>query len=76
MLWWIIWISKKINHFYYWNVECIEYQNAVYETTYTSVGLNARPVEEKIFRCSISTVPLIVGGEKARPKEFPHMVIW
>lgn len=46
----------------------------MYETVYSRVGLNGSPVEEKIFRCSISTVPLIVGGEKAQAKEFPHMV--
>lgn len=56
-------------------IECVEYQDAVYEKVYSSVGLNEPPVEQKIFRCSISTVPLIVGGEKAQSKEFPHMVI-
>lgn len=56
-------------------IECIEYQDAVYEKTYSPMGLNQPPIEQKIFRCSISTVPLIVGGEKAQSKEFPHMVI-
>lgn len=32
--------------------------------------------EYGILRCSITTVPLIVGGESALPKEFPHMVIF
>lgn len=30
---------------------------------------------QRVFRCAIATVPLIVGGEKALAKEFPHMVI-
>lgn len=56
-------------------IECVEYQDAVNERVYSSVGLSGSPpIEQKIFRCSISTVPLIVGGENALPKEFPHMV--
>lgn len=55
-------------------IECVEYQDAVYERVYSSVGLSGPPIEQKIFRCSISTVPLIVGGENALAKEFPHMV--
>lgn len=54
-------------------LECKEYQNAVYETVYVSVGLEQ--VERKVFRCNIADVPLIIGGTTARPKEFPHMVI-
>lgn len=54
--------------------ECVEYQDAVNERVYSSVGLNTPPIEQKVFRCSIATVPLIVGGENALPKEFPHMV--
>lgn len=45
------------------HTECIEYQEPVYERVTTSVGFNSKPVEKKIFRCSISYVPLIVGGE-------------
>lgn len=56
-------------------IECVEYQDAVYERIYSTVGLNGPNTEQKVFRCSISTVPLIVGGEKAQSKEFPHMVI-
>lgn len=57
-------------------IECVEYQNAVYESTFSTMGLNEPPIEQKIFRCSFSSVPLIVGGEKAQSKEFPHMVNW
>lgn len=56
-------------------IECMEYQDAVYERVYNMVGLSGPPIEQKVFRCSISTVPLIVGGENALAKEFPHMVI-
>lgn len=56
-------------------IECVEYQDAVYERVYSSVGFSRPPIEQKVFRCAISTVPLIVGGENASPKEFPHMVI-
>lgn len=55
-------------------IECAEYQDAVYERVYSQIGLNGSPAEQKIFRCFISTIPLIVGGEKAQAKEFPHMV--
>jgi hypothetical protein len=30
--------------------------------------------EEEFGNCPFSGVPLIVGGVKASPKEFPHMV--
>lgn len=43
--------------------ECIEYQEPVYERVSISVGVNSKPIENKIFRCSIAYVPLIVGGE-------------
>lgn len=56
-------------------IECIEYQDAVNERVYSSVGLSGPPIEQTIFRCSIATVPLIVGGEHALAKEFPHMVL-
>lgn len=46
----------------------------MYERVYSTVGLSGPPIEQKVFRCSISTVPLIVGGENAAAKEFPHMV--
>lgn len=58
----------------YTKIECVEYQNAVYESAFSPMGLNEPPIEQKIFRCSFSSVPLIVGGEKAQSKEFPHMV--
>lgn len=67
-----------LNCYFYWFfflfLECIEYQDAVYDRQNTSVGVNGPPVEQKVFRCSIATVPLIVGGENALAKEFPHMV--
>lgn len=28
----------------------------------------------EVNQCAIVEVPLIVGGEAAKPKEFPHMV--
>lgn len=45
------------------------------ERVYSTVGLSGPPIEQKVFRCSISTVPLIVGGQNAQPKEFPHMAL-
>lgn len=55
-------------------IECVEYQEAVNERVYSTQGLSGPPVEQKVFRCAISSVPLIVGGTNALPKEFPHMV--
>ena len=28
----------------------------------------------KISQCTMDSVPLIIGGKKAKPQEFPHMV--
>lgn len=62
-------------HFFvFFFLECLEYKNAAYEQVSISVGFNERPIVHKVLRCPISTVPLIVGGELAHSKEFPHMV--
>lgn len=53
--------------------ECREYENAKYET-YWSGGLNDKPVMQRIPRCTMTSIPFVVGGEVANPSEFPHMV--
>lgn len=54
-------------------VECKQYEEAKYEV-YWSGGVNDKPVSQKVARCTMSTVPFVVGGEVADPHEFPHMV--
>lgn len=57
------------------HLECKEYEDAAYEKTFISVGLNSRPIEKKYLRCWSSNVPLVVGGVVANEKEFPHMAL-
>lgn len=52
---------------YFIQIECAEYRGLVNETL-----LNA--ADKETITCEISTVPLIIGGEYAKPREFPHMV--
>lgn len=55
--------------------ECEEYGKAVFAD-----GGNMHLIDEDLNNhettdeCGISATPLIVGGEKASRKEFPHMV--
>lgn len=55
------------------HTECRQYEDAKYET-YWSGGLNDKPVMQRVPRCTMSTIPFVVGGEVANPNEFPHMV--
>lgn len=57
-------------------LECNEYGNLIYETTSVpSNVLGEGPIVKKINTCAHSAVELIVGGEAAREREFPHMVL-
>lgn len=53
--------------------ECAEYQDQLKERISVAVGFN-EPVVKEILRCEHASVPLVVGGEQAKSKEFPHMV--
>lgn len=53
--------------------ECAEYQQYVYEDVYVA-NVYGPPSVVKQNKCSFTSVPFIVGGEQASPKEFPHMV--
>lgn len=59
-------------HFFF--VECEEYSEAVYEKITIGNGINAPPLVRRESKCAIASVPFIVGGEPASPREFPHMV--
>lgn len=53
--------------------ECEEYSKSVYAlVTPPTLSANRKPVNVSL--CAIKTRKLIVGGKKAEPKEFPHMV--
>jgi len=54
--------------------KCAEYHELLKERLSVSVGFDQAVVKE-ILRCEIATVPLVVGGEHAKPKEFPHMAL-
>lgn len=44
------------------------------ERSIVAVGFADKPVAQEVLRCEIASVPLVVGGELAKAKEFPHMV--
>lgn len=56
------------------NIECNEYKEFVYDTIYTSNGLENPPIITKIENCAFTSIALIVGGTQATEMEFPHMV--
>nr|XP_022912160.1 serine protease snake-like [Onthophagus taurus] len=66
LLYEIIKYSATVPYF----LECKEYGKAVYVKT---IGLDDK--EHEISECGITSVPLIVGGEEAKEKEFPHMAL-
>lgn len=56
-------------------LECKEYGKYVYSIERDPVLLiGAGNVEKN--ECGMTETPLIVGGEDAKEKEFPHMVIF
>lgn len=57
------------------SVECVEYQEPLYERVSNPIGFGQNNIEQKILRCPLSSVPLVVGGQNAIPKEFPHMAL-
>jgi hypothetical protein len=56
--------------------ECNEYAKlATSQIVALPLVPTPEPVHVDIPKCDFSSVPLIVGGEEAKFKEFPHMVI-
>lgn len=55
--------------------KCSEYRKlTVKDTAIIPLTLNPKPIKYQNFNCS-KTVDLIVGGEAAKPKEFPHQAL-
>lgn len=56
--------------------KCDEYKSAVFTYVY-SISLTADGERQKIpvDKCGHKVTPLIVGGEFAKPREFPHMAL-
>lgn len=52
---------------------CKQYGQAVYVTE-TDLGMASRSGFNNVSECGIVSVPLIIGGEEANEKEFPHFV--
>lgn len=56
--------------------ECREYSQYVFETEMVPNPIFGEPpIEKKLNKCAHSAVELIVGGEEAREREFPHMAL-
>ena len=53
---------------------CAKYAESVYVWRESPLPLIGAP-KIKEDQCAITAKTLIVGGEQAAPKEFPHMVI-
>lgn len=76
-LWWPHYQSflllKISDYNFFFFQECKEYGNLVYVDEAAPV-LRIDAGSNKVSKCSIVETPLIVGGTKAKPMEFPHMV--
>lgn len=59
---------------FYHSLECAEYQKAVYENVTIFNGFGLPYTYKTINKCAFTSVPFIVNGVVAAPKEFPHMV--
>lgn len=53
-------------------LECVEYERHAYRRAQIVTIAGQPPPIERV--CAHISVPLIVGGERAKPKEFAHMV--
>lgn len=54
---------------------CRRYSELVYTNVGNSLVLGDAPTaDNRVFNCH-NVLTLIVGGNKAKPKEYPHMVI-
>ncbi|XP_055642093.1 serine protease snake-like [Toxorhynchites rutilus septentrionalis] len=56
-------------------IKCSEYRNqTIKSSAIIPLTINPRPIVHQNFECS-KTVDLIVGGETAKPAEFPHQAL-
>lgn len=57
-------------------IECEEYGQYIYEYEMkTNPIIGEPPIEKKHDKCAHTVVELIVGGEEAKEREFPHMAL-
>lgn len=54
--------------------ECQEYKEFACTSSFAGNIPNGPQVETKVSNCASTTQPVIVGGEEAIRREFPHMV--
>lgn len=54
--------------------ECAEYKESACDHVYAGNRDSTHLTTAKIPNCAFIVIPLIVGGEDATKKEFPHMV--
>jgi hypothetical protein len=67
---------KPFTRKYYLFSECREYGNYIFENkTIQSLIVGDPETVQKIDRCGHDSSQLIVGGEIAREREFPHMAL-
>lgn len=55
--------------------ECREYGENIFENIVITDPTDGSKVSKRIDRCGHKVVPLIVGGEETKEKEFPHMAL-
>jgi len=61
-----------LKHNIFFSSECAENAKAVYALVIPpTLALNPKPVNTSL--CAVASHKLVVGGEKAESKEFPHM---
>jgi hypothetical protein len=54
--------------------ECREYGESIYQSTVLTIPGESAVIKKR-NKCSHTVLPLIVGGEMAKEKEFPHMAL-
>ncbi|XP_055384409.1 transmembrane protease serine 9-like [Condylostylus longicornis] len=57
------------------DIKCKEYAEAVFEKRISNVMLPGPHNYIQYDTCGAKSIPLIVGGELAAPREFPHMAL-
>ncbi|XP_037036527.1 serine protease snake-like [Bradysia coprophila] len=58
--------------------KCLEYKELACTPHYISTTPFDDPIVSKVSNCARNTQPVIIGGEEAQKREFPHMalIVW
>lgn len=55
-------------------IECQEYKELACNISYVGNTPNSIQIGSKLSNCASTTLPVILGGEAAKRREYPHMV--